>query len=131
MLILGNAAFGHMETGDEGKYLVPGQPDSTWSVAVMLDFQNDSEKTIQSAAFSFLPYGASGCTASCEAGGRPEARLRLTGAIEPNEIRRQVYWENVWRSRGISHVKLVKIEITYTDGSMETLRGRQIHYAIA
>ena len=131
MVILGMTDFGHMEAGGVKKRLVSGQPGDPNSVAVMLDFKNDSCKTIEAIVFFFLPYDAVNHIVSSGQRKPEEARLRFIGAIQPNEIKRQVYWENVWYSQEIVQVKLMHIDITYTDGSMESLNDRQIQYECA
>ena len=131
MVILGKTEFGHMETGSAEKYLVAGQPDDKDSVAVMLDFKNDNPKAIEAVIFVFLPYDAVNRIVSSGARKQPETRLRFVGVIQPNEIKRHVYWENVWYSQEIVQVKLMKVDITYADGSMESLNDRQIHFECA
>lgn len=131
MMILGKTEFGHMETGGGEKHLIPGQPGDKDSVAVMLDFQNDSRKTIEAIVFFFLPYDAVDHIVSSAKWRPEEAQLRLMGAIQPNEIRRNVYWENVWYSREIVRIKLMRVSITYSDGSTESLMNRQIQFQCA
>ena len=128
MVILGNTAFGHMETRGTEKHMVAGPSGGHNSIAVMLDFKNDSWKTIESVIFFFLPFNAAHRIAPNKAKGGEEAKLRLIRMIQPDEIRRHVYWENVWYSREIVEVKLMRIEISYEDGSVESLSGRQIHF---
>ena len=129
MVILGNTVFGHMETGSKGKHMVAGPSDDKNSVAVMLDFKNDSWKTIESVIFVFLPFNAINRIVLNKARRQEERKLRLWGAIQPHEVKRQIYWENVWHSREIVTVRLMRIDISYTDGSMESLSGHQIHFA--
>ena len=128
MVILGNTAFGHMENSGISKHMVAGPSDGQNAIAVMLDFKNDSWKTIESIIFFFLPFNAIHRIVPNRPKGEEEAKLRLIGAIQPDEVRRHVYWENVWYSREIVEIKLMRIEISYTDGSMEFLSGRQIHF---
>ena len=128
MVILGNAVFGHMETMGLRKHMVAGPSGGHNSIAVMLDFKNDSWKTIESVIFFFLPFNAIHRIVPNRARGEEEAKLRLIGAIQPDEIKRHVYWENVWYSREIVEVKLMRIEISYVDGSIESLSGHQLHF---
>ena len=128
MVILGNATFGNLETGRLEDYMFAGSCGNKNSVSVMLDFKNDSLKTIESVSFFFLPFNAIHRVVLSKARGQGEAQLKLTGSILPNEIKRQVYWENVWYSREIVHVRLTRISIAYTDGSTESLKGHQIHF---
>ena len=131
MVILGTTEFGHMEAGGLNRHLVSGQPGEKDSVAVMLNFKNDSCKTIETIAFFFLPYNAVNRVASSGQRKPEEAQLRFIGAIQPNEVKRQVYWENVWYSQEIVQVKLVHIDITYSDGSIESLNNHQIQFECA
>ncbi|MBD5550543.1 MAG: hypothetical protein HDQ96_05110 [Lachnospiraceae bacterium] len=131
MVVLGNAAFGHMETEGRKKHLIAGQPGDKDSIAVMLDFMNDSQKTIEAIIFFFNPYNVANCIVPGRRRGQEETRLRFMGAVRPNEIRRNVYWENVWYSCEIVRIKLMKIDISYTDGSVESLSGHQIHFECA
>lgn len=128
MVILGNTACGHLETENKGKHMVAGPSGDKNSVAVMLDFENDSWKTIESVIFFFLPFDIVNHIVVNKARGQEERKLKLWGAIQPHEVKRQVYWENVWYSREIVTVKLMRIDISYTDGSMESLSGHQIHF---
>ena len=128
MVILGNTAFGHMETRGIRKHMVAGPSDDHNSIAVMLDFKNDSWKTIESVIFFFLPFNAIHRIVPNNANRQEEAKLRLTGAIQPDEIKRHVYWENVWYSQEIVDVKLMRIDISYTDGSIESLCDHLIHF---
>ena len=130
MVVLGKAVFGHMETEDRKKYLVAGQPGDKNSVAVMLDFKNDSPKIINTIIFFFYPYNVANHIVFGRMKSQEETRLRFMGAVQPNEIRRNVYWENVWYSSEIVKIKLMKI-VSYTDGSVESLRDHQIHYECA
>lgn len=128
MVILGNTVFGHMEPGSKGKHMVAGPSGDKNSVDVMLDFKNDSWKTIESVIFFFLPFNAINRIVYNMARRQEEVKLRLMGNILPHEVKRHVYWENVWYSREIVTVKLMRIEISYTDGSIESLSGHQIHF---
>ena len=128
MVILGNAAFGHMEIGGMEKHMVAGPSGDKNSVAVMLDFKNDSWKTIKTIAFCFLPFDAINCVVLDKARRRAQRQLKLIGAILPNEIKRHVYWENVWYSREIVEIKLMRIDVLYADESTESLSGRQIQF---
>ena len=131
MVVLGNAAFGHMETEDRKKHLVAGQPGDKNSIAVMLDFKNDSRKTIETIIFFFYPYNMADNIVFDRKRRQEETRLRYLGNVQPDEIRRNIYWENVWYSREIVQIKLMKIDISYTDGSVESLSGHQIHFECA
>ena len=131
MVILGNTTFGHLETEGKKKCMVAGPSGDRNSVAVMLDFKNDSLKTIEAIIFFFLPFNAINRIVLNNVRRAEEAQLRLLSVIQPNEIKRQVYWENVWYSREIVHVELMRINITYTDGSTESLSGHQIHFEYA
>ena len=131
MVVLGNAAFGHIKTEDRKKHLVAGQPGDKNSIAVMLDFKNDSWKTIETIIFFFNPYNVTNHIVPARKKRQEETRLRYMGAVQPNEIRRNVYWENVWYSREIARIKLMKVEISYTDGSIESLNNHQIHFECA
>lgn len=128
MVILGKTEFGYMETGAKVKYLVPKQPDGKDSVSVMLDFKNDSRKTIETIVFFFLPFNAMDHIVSSRVGRGSEAQLSFRGDIHPDEVRRHIYWENVWYSREIVHIKLTRVEIAYTDDSTESMSDRQIQY---
>lgn len=128
MLILGNTAFGHLESDSRGKHMLDGPSDDRNSVAVMLDFKNDSVKTIENISFFFLALNALNRVVTNKARKAQEKCLRLLGIIQPNEIKRHVYWENVWFSREIVYVRLTRINIAYTDGSTESLSGQQIHF---
>lgn len=131
MVVLGNALFGHMETEGREKHLIAGQPGDKDSIAVMLDFKNDSQKTIETIVFFCCPYNGTNRIVSSRRGKWDETRLRFMGTVCPNEIRRNVYWENVWHSREIVRIKLMKIDISYTDGSVESLNSHQIHFECA
>ena len=114
------------------KHMVAGPSADQGSVAVMLDFKNDSRKTIETIAFFFLPFDAINHVVLNKAKRQGhQAQLRFMGAILPNEIKRHVYWENVWYSREIAEVRLMRIDIGYTDGSTESLSGRQIPFDYA
>ena len=131
MVVLGNALFGHMETEGREKHLIAGQPGDKDSIAVMLDFKNDSRKTIKTIIFFFCPYDLAHQIVSDRKRRQAETRLRFMGTVQPNEVRRNVYWENVWYSREIAHIKLVQIDISYTDDSVESLSSNQIHFECA
>ena len=131
MVVLGNAAFGHMETEGRKKRLVAGKPGERDSIAVMLDFKNDSRKTIETIIFFFYPCNVANRIVSGNKMRQEEIRLKFMGIVRPNEIRRNVYWENVWYSHEIVQVKLMKIDISYADGSEESLSGHQIHFECA
>ena len=128
MVILGKTAFGHLESGGKEKCMLAGPSDERDSVAVMFDFKNDSLKTIENISFFFLALNALNCVVSDKTRREGETRLRFLGNIRPNEIKRQAYWENVWYSREITCVKLVRVHIVYTDGSTESQIGQQIHF---
>ena len=128
MVILGNTAFGHLESGGKEKCMRAGPSDERDSVAVMFDFKNDSLKTIENISFFFLALNALNRIVSDKARKEQETHLRFMGNIRPNEIKRHAYWENVWYSREIVRVKLIRIHIAYTDGSTESLSGQQIHF---
>ena len=128
MVILGNAEFGCMEAGGRMDHLVPQRPDGNESVSVMLDFKNNSRKTIETIIFFFLPFNAVNHIVSTRVSDEGAAKLSFIGALQPDEIRRHIYWENVWFSREIAHIKLTRVEIAYTDGSTESMNDHQIQY---
>ena len=128
MVILGNTAFGHLESSGAEKHMAAGPSGEKNAVDVMLDFKNDSLKTIEIISFFFIPFNAINHVVSNKAMKTEERQLRFMGAIGPNEIKRHAYWEHVWYSREIAYVRLMRINIAYTDGSTELLSGQQIHF---
>lgn len=115
MMILGKPSIGH--TGLSGW---AAGANSAGAVSIKLSFNNNSDKTLQAAYFSALPYDAHDQVQTCSRTRRSKVPLRFTGPVEPGAFRVNFVWEDVWYNPAIRRVELDLLKLTYTDGS-ETL----------
>jgi hypothetical protein len=93
-------------------------PNSAGGVNVEIDyFYYCEDKDIKYITFTVIPYNSVGDIQYCDITGKSKANLQYTGPIganaRPNTHR---IFENVWYNISISKIKLVKVEVEYTDG---------------
>lgn len=84
-------------------------------VSVVIDFKNNTGKTIKYAIFIFDGYNAVGDLA-VEANGQS-----YTGPVLPGKINRNLILHNLWFSRQISLVRFGCCNLIYMDGTEELL----------
>jgi hypothetical protein len=99
-----------------------GLPNSAGGVNAKIDFYYYYEdKDIKYITFTVIPYNSVGDIQSCDITGKSKANLQFTGPISantrPNDNR---IFENVWYNSTINKIKLVKVQVEYTDGSRYT-----------
>lgn len=123
MITVGSISTGHQDI----QYGWQKTPNSAGGVSVQITFRNDSPKTIKYIVFVTRPYNAVNDFVSSQYS-HQNGRLKCTGPIEPNAIKRNVFWENCWYNHSIVGAKIDRIEIIYMDGSEAVLNANQIKY---
>lgn len=106
-------------------------PDGTGSIGVEFSFRNDSDKSIRTATFVFVPKDASGQIVSCTKTGYSEFAARYTGLLTSGSVAPTMYVEHCWVNAAIVEAEVSRVEITYADGSRESLYGDRIRYGSA
>ena len=128
MIVYGQPNPGHIEIVDGGIKRWTAGPDTAGGVGVLISIKNDSEKTIKYVIFEVIPYNAVNDVAPSSIGGETNKWLKITGPINPGANNMDSIWESQWYNFSICTVKIVQIDVIYMDGSMETIREKDIHY---
>ena len=112
MILMGKPSIGHNSRSgwDSG-------PNSAGAVSVKLSFNNNSDKTLQSACFRAVPYDAGHRVQSCTRTRRSAVPLCFTGPVEPGAFRVNFLWEDVWYNPDIRGADVRLVKLIYTDGS--------------
>lgn len=100
-----------------------GAPDSADGVDVSIGFFS-AKRDIKYATFYVSAYNSVDDAVSCEIKGTHDATLKVTGPITPG-IPYLSNFENVWYNPTISYMKIGKIEIEFTDGTIYTTENPQ------
>lgn len=90
--------------------------NSAGGVNCSIEFSNISDKTSKYVNFTVVPYNRVFDVANSEIDGRIEKIVNVTDFISPLSDYK-AKWENVWYNNTISSMKIIKIEIIYTDNS--------------
>lgn len=97
---------------------------TTGAVSVQGRLANTKDRTIQSAVVYFVPYNAMNDPVSCTITNIRECELRIAGPIRPGESQLFI-GKDLWYNHTIESAKATRIDITYTDGSTETVRENE------
>ena len=100
-------------------------PDSAGGVDIKIGFQNLSKQNIKYVKFGVLPYNAVGDVVASEIGGKTLAILNFTGPLPYDEYKYS-RWENVWYNNSIRCIEIVKVDISYMDGSETSFENSEI-----
>ena len=107
-------------------------PNSANGVDLFIVWQNKSNKDVKYAYFIAEAYNAVGDTVQCQIRRDSKRKCQVTGPIKPeewfgNDGRR---WENAWYNNTIVKAVITEIELTYMDGTTETIKDDDVNYAI-
>ena len=98
--------------------VVSQTPNSAGGVDVEAAVVNATDKTFKYVILIVAPYNRVGDEVESDIGSKSDARLKLTGPVEPGSG--DVYtWENVWYNYSISTVKIEGAEVIYMDGTTQ------------
>lgn len=101
-------------------------PDYAGGVSVLYSLKNISEKTIKYYSLTFLPYNAVGDVVKCSISNLSECSVKGTGPVGKNCKQNNKILRTAWYNPSITKVALVSAEIEYTDGTKETIDGKDI-----
>jgi hypothetical protein len=99
-------------------------PNSAGGVAVELEFENISDKTINSIIFSITPYNEAGKPVACDVRLGTCSVLKATGPFRPGTHYSRS-WENVWYSRNISCLRVDSVTVRYLDDATQMINKTQ------
>lgn len=116
---------GHEDIRDILGGFVPG-PDYAGGVSVKFSIKNLSEKTIKYYTLTFVPYNAVGDVVTCSISNVSEHSVKGTGPVGKNCTQNNKILRTAWYNPSITKVVLVSAEIEYTDGTKETIDGKEI-----
>lgn len=77
----------------------------------------NEDKEIKYIEFTLLPYNDVSDLQRSEIGNSSQFTGRATGPVKASDDFKTYYWENAWYNSTISCVKLIKVKVTYMDGS--------------
>lgn len=114
-------------------------------VDVSLDYYNASGKEIKYLTFTFVPYNAVNDVVCCTISEESEKSGQITGPIKvgsvtideadakynyfhPESNLLSAKWSALWYNNTVTSVKVIEINITYMDGSEETIAEEDIVY---
>lgn len=103
------------------------QPNSVGGVDAHFYYKNTSDKTIKYLTWTGLAYNAVGDSVSCEIRRRYYFNGQDTGPIRPGKSGGGV-WECPWYNWSAKKLKIVEIEIEYTDGIITRIRPEEMKY---
>lgn len=90
--------------------------NSAGGVNCSIEFSNISDKTSKYVNFTVVPYNRVFDITNSEIDGQSEKIINITNIISP-QTDFKAKWKNVWYNNTISSMKIIKIEIIYTDNS--------------
>ncbi|MCM1132670.1 MAG: hypothetical protein NC340_04270 [Ruminococcus flavefaciens] len=99
-------------------------PDSAGGVHVLLNICNtDSSRTLKYADIYAIAYNSVGDPVPCSISRESLKGMRVTGPIEPGKIKRDLMFESMWYNPSIAGIRVDHVDVTYMDGSTETVSG--------
>ena len=105
------------------------KPDSAGGVELYINFINNSDKTIKYITFGVSFYNSVGDIVTCKYKQDTINYCKDTGPYEKGEGLSGTYWHwGDYYNWDIKSVKLVSVEIEYTDGTSKTLTNDEIEY---
>lgn len=102
-------------------------PNSAGGVDLRILWINKSDKAIKYVVFHTQPYNAVGDIVNSDITNDSAFNGKVTGPIAPGTFYGgNTVWECAWYNNSIVKAEITGIDITYMDGSTETLDGEQI-----
>jgi len=95
------------------------EPDYAGGVDVNVVYENISDKEMKYIVFHVVPYNAVGDIVKCDITGHSKIKLEVTGPVLIKEYT-DGYFGTAWYNHSIKSAKLLKVDITYMDGSKVT-----------
>jgi hypothetical protein len=89
-------------------------------VEPMIEFKNNSNKTIKYVEFQTSYYNSVGDPAYCDISDSNKRTLQVTGPINPGKVYTG-YWDAVIYNDQMSRMDIDKIKVTFMDGSVSTI----------
>jgi hypothetical protein len=105
------------------------RPNSVGGVGFNIVWKNTSMKTVNYIYFEVAPYNAVGDIVTGRIGGSSFFRGKVTGPFKPDAGDR-AYWSGAWYNNTIKKIKIINIEIEYSDGSTILLSENDIKKVI-
>lgn len=90
--------------------------NSVGGVDFYITWKNRSMETVKYIYFAVVPYNAVGDVVSGEIRTHSKFIGKITGPFESGSGQKS-YWSSAWYNNTITEIKIVDIEIEYTDGS--------------
>ncbi len=110
-----NVALGHWHNGKSGKVWISNQADSSGSWGINCSIVYTGAKTASKSHYYFIPYDANNI--------QLDTVTKLSCSSHPltPNAKHTIWWEKLWVGKNVDHIVLTKIELNYTDGSIQVI----------
>ena len=98
-------------------------PESNGSVNLYIDWVNQTEKVIKKITFMVQSLNEFGKPVYCYKGNYSMYVASASGPWKPGDgmSHETMYWEDVWYNSSVKKVKLLRVDVEYSDGTIESI----------
>lgn len=95
-------------------------------IGANISFSNISASTYQYILFKTTAYDKDGKVVPARKSRDSSAYLRVAGPIKPGQVSAGNAWQNTWNSKNVHCLAVDKVEIIFSDGSIEVAEGETL-----
>ncbi len=95
-------------------------------IGANISFSNISPATYQYILFKTTAYDKNGKVVPPRKSRDSSAYLRVAGPIKPGQLSASNAWQNTWNSKNVHCLAVDKVEIIFSDGSIEVAEGETL-----
>ena len=98
-------------------------PESNGTVNLYVDWVNQTEKVIKKITFMVQSLNEFGKPVYCYKGNYSMYVASASGPWKPGDgmSHETMYWEDVWYNSSVKEVKLLRVDVEYSDGTIESI----------
>ncbi|MBE5787692.1 MAG: hypothetical protein E7324_09160 [Clostridiales bacterium] len=96
--------------------------NSVGGVSVFANIRNSGPKTVKYIEMEVTPINAVGDEVFCTIGNGCTRKITFTGPLSPGCQSGRIQWENMWYNSTIKRMTVGPIEVTYMDGTKESVK---------
>lgn len=98
-------------------------PESNGAVNLYIDWTNQTEKVIKDITFMVQSLNEFGKPVYCYKGNYSMYVASASGPWKPGDgmSHETMYWEDVWYNSSVKEVKLLRVDVEYSDGTIESI----------
>lgn len=119
----GNVGLVRDSNGNLADGWISNQADSSGGVSVKYSVRNYGDKPVRKYAVYFYPVDGAYDKVNCTVCRECVRGVSSADQLGPYGYREDMLFRNAWYSHAIRHVFIDKIEVQYTDMTMETCKG--------